>query len=616
MKNNTPRIDVTLDTPNVLRTDGLHFLRIGLLFVLMLFFDVKSFAAQTDLIVLSNQESTISLAGKYTWFEDESAALTIQDISSPAYSDRFVTGEKDNLSFGYTSSAIWLKFKIQDNSHDSRRWLLNLDYPLLDQIDIYQSMEDGRWSLQVMGDTLPFDERPILHRTFVTGLDLDGRHINTYYIRIITNSSMLIRPTLQSADSFFEYQSQLQVFFGVMYGFMLMMALYNAFLYLAVRDKTYLVYVVSVIAGGIFIASLNGHGYQFLWPESPGFANMAVPLTSSIWIIATALFSQLFIETKRYTPLFYKLINIMIGLGVTAVLLALFADYQTAIRFSTAMGLIHGVLILTTGVVSWYRGNRAARFFTLAWVVYGFGSTTLVLSRFGVIEDNFITHHSATLGLLVEIIMLSLALSDKYRVLSQQLEAYTHNLEQKVADRTRDLRKANKVLKQLSQLDALTDLPNRREFEHVFTDEWKRHYRSQEPLSLLICDIDEFKYLNDHFGHDKGDECLRKFAEVIKSSMNRTADHPSRIGGDEYAVVLPETDLAGAAKLADDICESIRKLGITHAPVASHDVVTASIGVASLIPEKESDSIKLFRKADKALYTAKHQGRDQAVIAE
>jgi diguanylate cyclase len=584
--------------------------------LVLIVISMTAYASQADLIVLEDQDSSILLTGKFSWFEDESAALTIEDVSSPAYFDRFTTSDKDNLSFGYTSSAIWLKFKIQDNSDDGRRWLLNLDYPLLDQIDIYQATDDGRWLLQVMGDTFPFNERPILHRTFVTALDLDNRHINTYYIRIITKSSMLIRPTLQSAQRFFEHQSQLQVFFGVMYGFMMMMALYNAFLYIAVRDQTYLVYVISVIAGGVFIASLNGHGYQFLWPNSPGFANMAVPLTSSIWIVATALFSQLFIETKRYTPIFYKLINVMIGLGVIAVLLALFADYQTAIRFGTAMGLVNGLLILTTGIVSWYRGNRAARFFTLAWVVYGFGSTTLVLSRFGVIEDNFITHHSVTLGLLVEIVMLSLALSDKYRVLSKQLEGYTRNLEQKIAERTRDLSKANKALKRLSQQDALTGLPNRREFDRVLNEEWKRHYRNKDSLSLLICDIDNFKEMNDHFGHDVGDESLRKFGQVIKASMHRTTDHPSRIGGDEFAVVLPETDLAGAAKLADDICENIRKLGITHAPLAAHDVVTASIGVATLVPESENNSIILFRKADKALYTAKQQGRDQAAIAE
>ena len=615
MKTISPRIGVTLDAVNGLQTYSLLFLLACMLFVLLLF-NAKSFADQAGQLVLSNQESSISLAGKYSWFEDESAQLTIKDISSPAYSDRFVKGEDDKLSLGFTSSAIWLKLSVVDKSDEGRRWLLNVDYPLLDQIDIYQSMDDGSWSLLVMGDTLPFNERPILHRTFVTGLDLNVHGINTYYIRILTNSSMLVRPTLQSADSFFEHQSLLQVLIGVMYGFMMMMALYNVFLYFSVQDKTYLVYVLSVVAGGVFIASLNGHGYQYLWSNSPDFANIAVPLTWSIWIVTAALFSQMFIETKRFTPLFYKLINIMIGLGVFSIIMALFADYQAAIRFGAAVGLVNGMLILITGAVSWYRGNHTARFFILAWMVYGIGSTTLVLSSFGVIEDNFVTHYSALPGMLAVIIMLSLALDDKYRVLSRKLDTHSHKLEQKIADRTRDLRKANKALKLLSQLDSLTSLPNRREFDRVLNDEWKRHYRNQEPMSLLICDMDNFKEMNDHFGYDVGHENLCKFSQVIKNSMHRTTDHPSRIGGDEFAVILPETDLAGAAKLADDICENIRELGLAQAPLAVHEVVTVSIGIASLVPESENNSITLFRKAEKALYTAKQQGRDQAAIAE
>jgi diguanylate cyclase (GGDEF)-like protein len=375
------------------------------------------------------------------------------------------------------------------------------------------------------------------------------------------------------------------------------------------------VYVISVLAGGIFIMSLNGHGYQFLWPNSPRLANMAIPLSSSIWTIATALFTQLFIETRRYAPVFYRILNGIIALGVIAVLLSLFADYQLAIRYATALGLFNGALILTAGIISWVNGNRAARFFTLAWIVYAFGSTTLVLSRFGVLPDNFVTQQSATIGLLLEIIMLSLALSDKYRVISRELEGHTRNLEKKIAERTRELSKANKALKRLSLQDALTGLANRREFDRVFNDEWKRHTRSQEPLSLLICDLDEFKELNDHFGHDAGDDALKAFGRVIKESMHRTSDHPSRIGGDEFAVILPDTDLAGAAKLADDICENMRKLSIRHAPRASYDVVTASIGVASIIPQGKQASNALFRLADQALYAAKQQGRDRAAIA-
>ena len=588
----------------------------SLLFVLLAVASTFASASRSDVVLLDDESSSVTMAGKYSWLEDDTAALGLDDVSSPAMDGRFIPGNTDGLSLGYTSSAIWLKFKVRDVARDGQPWLLNLDYPLLDQVNVYQSLPDGSWSLRTMGNLLPFDQRPILHHTFVTPLELEPHVTSTVLVRIASKSSMIVRPSLQVASAFYEYESRLQVLFGLMYGVILMMALYNAFLYLAVRDVTYLVYVVSVLAGGIFIMSLNGHGYQFLWPGSPHLANTALPLSSSIWAIATALFTQLFIETRRYTPVFHRLLNIIIGLGAVAVVLSLFADYQVAIHFGTALGLFNGLLILTTGMISWYRGNRAARFFTLAWVVYAFGSTTLVLSQFGVVPDNLVTQHSATMGLLLQIIMLSLALSEKYRVISRELEDHARNLEKKIAERTLDLSKASKALKRLSQQDALTKLANRREFGRVLNDEWKRHQRSQEPISLLVCDVDELKELNDHFGHDAGDEALRQFGRVIKESMHRTADHPSRIGGDEFAVILPETDLAGAAKLADDICENYRNLAIPHAPRATYDVVTVSIGVASTIPQGKRTSSALFRLADNALYAAKQQGRDRAAIAK
>jgi len=572
-------------------------------------------AAEAVVIELDPQVGVAPLAGKYTWYEDKTGQLTIDDVSRPELADRFLLSSGDNLSLGYTSSAIWLRFRLGGTRPDADRWLLNFDYALLDRIEVYQSMGDGTWSLQVMGDDRPFADRPIRYRTFVAELAPVDAAVNTVFVRIISKSSMVIRPSLSTATVFFERASRQQVFFGLIYGFMLMMALYNAFLSVSMKDRTYLVYVASVISGGLFIAALNGHAYQFLWPDSPRLASIALPLLSALWVVFTALFTRMFLDTRRHAPRLHRLIGIVIGLGGAAVLLALFADYRISIRFSTGLGLASAALILTTGLVSWYWGNQPARFFSLAWIVYWFGSATLILSRFGVIEDNAVTHHSAALGLLVEIIMLSLALSDKYRVMSRQLAEHTAGLERRIAERTHDLRKANRELKRLSLIDALTGLSNRREFDRVLLEEWHRHCRKSESLSLLVCDIDDFKQLNDHFGHEAGDKALRGVARVIDAAMSRAADHASRIGGDEFAVILPETDMAGAAKIADDICEEVRGLDIEHAPAGRHDVLTLSIGVACLVPDRNGHPARLYRLADEALYLAKSRGRDQAAIA-
>ena len=137
---------------------------------------------------------------------------------------------------------------------------------------------------------------------------------------------------------------------------------------------------------------------------------------------------------------------------------SLFGEYQTAIKIATGLALFNGLLILTTSIVCWLEGNRFARFFVGAWTVYGLGTAMLILSRFGVLEDNFVTHNSASIGLLLEIIMLSLALSDKYRVLTQELERQTHELEDKVNLRTKELETSNKKIEKLYRIDSLTGM--------------------------------------------------------------------------------------------------------------------------------------------------------------
>lgn len=594
----------------------MHKLITRILLLSALLFSVSAFSAEAPVLELSKSFDKANIGGKYTWYEDKTAQLNLNDILSKEYSERFVINQKENLSFGYTSSSIWLQIKIKNLSNDKQNWLLNFDYPLLDKIEIFSKIKGKDWKKEVMGDLLPFHDRPISHRTFVTPLVFNKNETTTYFIRFTSQSSLIIRPLVQTENQFFEHENTLQLIFGIAYGFMLMMALYNIFLYLGVRDTTYLIYVVSVLAGGTFISALNGHAYQFLWPNSPGIANNAIVLSVSVWLVATALFTQKFIETKRYTPALHQLINIMIGLGVFAFFLVFFTDYRFSIRVATALAPLMGVLILVTGTLSWYRGNRAARFFTLAWVVYGFGTAVLVLSRFALIEDNAVTHYSATLGLLFEIIMLSLALSDKYRIISIQLKDHTRKLEQTVTERTQDLTIANKALEQLSHQDALTGLANRRKFDQVLNNEWQRHQRAQTPLSFLLCDIDKFKELNDYFGHEKGDESLKKIAKAIEMSLYRTTDHPSRIGGDEFAIILPDTDSSGAMELAEKIRQNVRKLEIKHKQESGLENVTVSIGAATIVPATDQQSMMLFRNADKALFKAKQQGRNSAASFE
>ncbi len=175
----------------------------------------------------------------------------------------------------------------------------------------------------------------------------------------------------------------------------------------------------------------------------------------------------------------------------------------------------------------------------------------------------------------------------------------------------KQLELAHHELQQLVAIDQLTQVYNRRRFEEYLTQEWQRLAREKLPISLILGDIDYFKLYNDTYGHQLGDRCLQEVAQCINNSIKRPADVVARYGGEEFAVILPNTDMEGAVILAEIIGSAIRKLEIPHSSSPVSSCVTISTGVATLIPEPNSDFHEIIILADKALYQAKIAGRDR-----
>jgi len=174
---------------------------------------------------------------------------------------------------------------------------------------------------------------------------------------------------------------------------------------------------------------------------------------------------------------------------------------------------------------------------------------------------------------------------------------------------------ANIELQKLAALDALTGISNRRRFDETMLLEWQRGQRERQPLSLLMVDIDFFKYFNDTYGHPAGDLCLKRTAAVLTEHLRRPADLVARYGGEEFAIILPDTDSAGAMTVARACVRTLEQLQIENKRAEPRGVVTLSIGVATMVPGKGFTPGDLIGAADQALYAAKHGGRNRAVDA-
>ncbi|MDJ0532240.1 MAG: diguanylate cyclase [Xenococcaceae cyanobacterium MO_207.B15] len=175
------------------------------------------------------------------------------------------------------------------------------------------------------------------------------------------------------------------------------------------------------------------------------------------------------------------------------------------------------------------------------------------------------------------------------------------------------LKQMNYKLQHQANIDSLTQVANRRRFDEYITQEWGRCTRQQKSLSVILCDVDYFKFYNDAYGHQAGDECLFQVAQGISLTIKRPADVVFRYGGEEFAVILPLTQKEGAVKVAQDIREEIKKLKIVHDLSKVSKYVTLSLGVSSIIPNPKYSVESLIAAADRALYEAKSLGRDRIV---
>ncbi|MCG8619618.1 MAG: diguanylate cyclase [Desulfobacterales bacterium] len=230
----------------------------------------------------------------------------------------------------------------------------------------------------------------------------------------------------------------------------------------------------------------------------------------------------------------------------------------------------------------------------------------------------------------------TLALLSTHAAIAIENAALYTNLEERVAERTQSLSRANQALEaeiqerkraetalkaanrelqHLASLDGLTQIANRRYFDTYLATEWQRMQREKFPIALMLCDIDDFKAFNDTYGHQEGDDCLKQVASAMTRAVKRPADLVARYGGEEFALVLPNSDLEGASHIAAMIQEEIRALGIAHANSRVSRLVTVSIGIHSLIPDRHTRVDSFIFDTDQALYRAKNEGRNRIVQA-
>ena len=275
---------------------------------------------------------------------------------------------------------------------------------------------------------------------------------------------------------------------------------------------------------------------------------------------------------------------------------------EGVVAFLVAMILPVGIYLLTTGDDTW-------RLIALGCFLFLPAMTMVSIRNNALIMRGAITQFEKE--------MLAQALEREKRAsdeLNNNLAADIRRRERVEADLIEEKNRAEQLaleLDKLSSLDGLTGIANRRRFDQTLEREWARAQRAGQPLALVLCDIDYFKQYNDQYGHQAGDACLRQLAKLLETSLRRGGDLAARYGGEEFAILLPGTDSEHARVVAENIRNALFELGLPHEHALVASVLTASFGVAALVPNQDNTPEVLIQRADRALYSAKRAGRNR-----
>ena len=569
----------------------------------------------TDLrpVILDENTERLNISRHLSFYEDAQGVYDIEailaewpDIASSARPDKA-------YNFGFTDSAYWFHTRIENRNNPEDRWVIEGLYPIIDRMEIFLIRENGRIEHHQAGDSVPFASRGRAHHNINFSFELAEGEATDVFFRVRTSGAVQMQLLLWENEAFSKADHQERFVLGIYYGLLFCMAAFNLLVFLSIRDKNYLWYVSYIVFYGLLQFTLNGLSFEHLWPESTWWNNRAVSFLIAMGMFSILGFSKSFLALKVNAP---RLERIFVGLMVFFPAIALtslfWPDYGPVIRVTTFMASVSVLFILAGGGICLYRNFKPARYFMIAWSVLLAGMILYTLKTFGLAPANFVTEYAIQIGSAFEVILLSLALADRMRLLmleNQQIqEEMTHRLEQHVAERTSELEIANQQLEALSSTDGLTGVFNRRYFDERLSEEAVRCSRSG-PLSLLMIDVDLFKPLNDSLGHQAGDACLKAIASAIAETVNRGADVVARYGGEEFVVILPDTDAGGARGVAGRIRRKICDgLGFTwnRQPVA----VSVSIGAATAPAGHRVDPDALTGAADAALYEAKQGGRN------
>lgn len=572
--------------------------------------------------------------------ETEGKALDFRTVAQTSLDEWQSVSSPINL--GMDTKVHWFSMIVSPTHSTGSRYLLHIDYPLIDHLDVavFSQLGSSPVVTYASGDAEPFDNRPVLHVKPLFPLP-ESAQSQRVIIRVQTSGTIRLPIRIWEEAEFITFTSSRNLALGIFFGILVAMGVSNAFLTVTTSNVSFLFYSGYIVNLALILATLHGYGFAYLWSGSALFQSKAILLFSNATIMFATLFTRSLLPISVYSGKVDKIVKALSWVYGISIVTSFFLPYSFMIKAFLLLLSFTVIFVMWLGIWLALKGVVVARYFTIAWGFLLVSGLSASLDNVNLIQLPISSNNLLIIGGAVETLILALILAINYShsrddlvdaqqfALEQEKHAnsakenlievqkrHQEDLEYKVEERTlelevtlRELSEANNELERLNAIDPLTGAHNRRHFDKRLRSEGRRSRREQTPLSLIIIDVDHFKSINDRYGHDGGDECLKHVTRVFQNHIHRPTDDLCRIGGEEFAVILPNTDIEGALHVA----ESMRR-GLESSPLVYGDEsiqLTASAGLSTTVIVDEDHAQRLFKFADELLYEAKSAGRNR-----
>lgn len=560
-------------------------------------------AASAGPLRLDDATPVVPVWPAVTLRQDASLQLTLEQVLADP--SGFAPPATAQSTLGLRKEAVWLRIPVELQPGASPRWILDIDYSALHQVDVYL-VSQGRVLQQAqMGSQRPFDQRPLASRAHAVPLELTPGVPAEVLLRVQTAGAMILPITLNTRQAFHDRAGRELLLQGLLAGLGICLLVYSLGRGAMLRESLSLKYALLISGSLMFSLFQFGIGAQYLWRDNLWFERHAAGLFSLMAVCGSFLFVEHVLSrpllpnltatpagTERYTSRYFSRL-MMGGLAMAVALAVVYALDLVSTHVVSAvvslMGPLPALLGLPGALARARRRDPVGWSFLFAWAVYVVSTAVLIGVINGVAPVNFWTLHSFQFGATIDMLVFMHVLSLGTRAVHR---AAQH------ASQERD------AMHSLAHSDPLTGLANRRSLNTQLAAAIT-HSTPQQLVALYLLDLDGFKPVNDQYGHDVGDQLLIAVAHRLQAAV-RSGDVVARLGGDEFVIMTwglasPEQADTLAQKLLDSVGGNFQ---LDHL----HCTISLTVGYA-LAPLDSSDPSDLLKRADMAMYAGKQAGK-------